>query len=121
LQQAAVQSEIAPAKTTLGDAVRYILNQQEPLGRCITTPGTELSNNAVERAVRPLKLGAKNWLFIGHPSAGPRLANLFTLVENCRLAGIEPERYLSDIITRLGDHPAAKLAELLPHRWRAGV
>jgi transposase len=120
VQQAASQAEIAPAKTALGDAVRYLLNQQEPLGRCVTTPGAELSNNAVERAVRPLKLGAKNWLCIGHPSAGPRLAHLFTLVENCRLAGIDPERYLIDIITRLADYPAAKIAELLPHCWQSG-
>jgi hypothetical protein len=46
---------------------------------------------------------AKNWLQIGHPKAGPRLANLFTLVENCRLAGVDPEAYLVDIIARLPD------------------
>ena len=109
-----------PAKTDLGNAVRYLLGQQERLARCIMIVDAELSNNAVERAVRPLKLGAKNWLFIGHPNAGPRLANLFTLVENCRLLGIDPERYLIDVITRLPDHSAAKIAELLPHHWQGG-
>jgi transposase len=118
LKQAEAHAEVAPAKTDLGDAVRYLLGQQERLELCLTTPGAEISNNAVERAIRPLKISAKNWLFIGDPSAGPRLANLFTLVENCRLRGIDPERYLVDLIARLPDHPAAKIAELLPHHWR---
>ena len=59
----------------------------------------------------------KNWLHVGHPDAGPRLANLFTVVENCRLLGVDPEAYLIDLIARLPDHPAAKVAELLPRAW----
>ena len=54
-------------------------------------------------ALRTAVRKAKNWLQIGHPKAGPRLANLFTLVENCRLAGVDPEAYLVDIIARLPD------------------
>jgi len=117
LDQAEAHAQIAPAKTDLGDAVRYLLDQQERLERCLTTPEAEISNNGVERAIRPLKLGAKNWLFIGDPKAGPRLANLFTIVENCRLLGIDPERYLIDLLSRLADHPAAKIGEFLPHHW----
>jgi transposase len=119
LRQAETHAEVAPAKTALGDAVRYLLDQQERLGRCLSELAAEISNNAVERAIRPLKLGARNWLFIGDPKAGPRLAHLFTVVENCRLLGIDPERYLIDLIARLPDHPAAKIAELLPHHWLA--
>jgi hypothetical protein len=117
LDQAEAHAQVAPAKTDLGDAVRYLLDQQERLERCLTTPEAEISNNGVERAIRPLKLGAKNWMFIGDPKAGPRLANLFALVENCRLLGIDPERYLIDILGRLADHPAAKVNELLPNHW----
>ncbi|MDB6170303.1 MAG: family transposase [Verrucomicrobia bacterium] len=117
MNQAIAHAEVTEAKTTLGDAVRYLLGQEERLARCLMHIAAELSNNPVERAIRPLKVGAKNWLFIGHPSAGPRLANLFTLVENCRLLAIDPERYLTDVMTRLSDHPAARIAELLPHRW----
>lgn len=117
LAQAEVHAQVAPAKTALGDAVRYLLDQQERLERCLTITAAELSNNAVERAIRPLKIGARNWLFIGDPKAGPRLAHLFTLVENCRLLDLDPERYLIDLIGRLADHPAAKITELLPHHW----
>ena len=116
LDQAEKHAQVAPAKTPLGDAVRYLLDQQERLHRCLTELDAEISNNAVERAIRPLKIGARNWLFVGNPKAGPRLANLFTLVENCRLLGIDPERYLIDLIGRLPDHPQSKIRELLPHR-----
>jgi len=63
-------------------------------------------------------LGAKNWIQIGHPKAGPRLANLFTLVENCRQEGLDPEAYLVDLIARLLDHPMKRIAELLPRAWK---
>lgn len=119
LRQAEAQAQVAPAKTALGDAVRYLLDQQKRLARCLAELDAELSNNAVERAIRPLKLGARNWLFVGDPKAGPRLANLFTLVENCRQLEIDPERYLIDLLGRLPEHPAAKIAELLPHHWAA--
>lgn len=118
LAQAEQHAQAAPAKTGLGDAVRYLLDQQERLERCLTESEAEISNNGVERAIRPLKLGARNWLFVGNPKAGPRLANLFTLVENCRLLDLDPERYLIDLIGRLADHPASKIAELLPHHWQ---
>ncbi len=117
LAEAEQHAQVAPAKTGLGDAVRYLLDQQERLERCLAEVQAEISNNDVERAIRPLKLGARNWLFVGDPKAGPRLANLFTLVENCRLLDVDPERYLIDLIGRLPDHPAAKIAELLPRHW----
>ena len=69
--------------------------------------------------MRPLKLGAKNWGAIGHPSAGPRLANLLTLVENCHQPEIDPEAYLINIIARLPDHPAKDIAALSPWRWKS--
>ena len=113
----AKQEAVTP-KTDLAEGVHYLLAHQAPLERCITVPEAELSNNGAENAVRPLKLGAKNWLAIGHPSAGPRLANLFTLVENCRQAGIDPEAYLIDIIACLPDHPSKDIAALSPWRWK---
>ena len=104
-------------KSLTGAALHYLLGQQEPLRRCLTEPKAVLSNNGVENAIRPLKLGAKNWLQVGHPDAGPRLANLFTVVENCRQSGLDPEAYLIDLIARLPGHPAARIAEWLPRRW----
>lgn len=61
-----------------------------------------------------MKLGAKNWLFVGHPEAGPPLANLFTLAENARQAGVDIEAYLSALLTHLPDHSVRRLGEWLP-------
>ena len=77
---------LVPPKTRLGQAIGYLLGQKPSLLRCLSETRARIENNLVEHAIRPLKVGAKNWLQIGHPKAGPRLANLFTLVENCRLA-----------------------------------
>ena len=107
-----------PPKSALAVALGYLLGQRVPLTRCVTTPGAYLDNNAAENAIRPLKSGAKNWLFVGHPDAGPRLANLFTLVENCRQAGIDPEGYLLDLLTRLPAHSMRRLGEWLPRAWQ---
>lgn len=108
----------APPKTRLGQALGYLLGQKPALLRCLSEVHARLDNNLVEQAIRPLKIGAKNWLQIGHPKAGPRLAHLFTVVENCRLAGLDPEAYLIDLIARLPDHPMKRIAELLPHVWK---
>lgn len=107
-----------PPKTGLGEALHYLLAQQRSLERCLTTPGARLDNNPAENCIRPLKLGAKNWLQIGHPSAGPRLARLFALIENCRMEGIDPEAYLIDLLGRLLDHPMKRITELLPRQWK---
>jgi transposase len=115
---ALVAATQAPPKTRLGQALHYLLGQKPSLLRCLSEPRARIENNLVEQAIRPLKVGAKNWLHIGHPNAGTRLANLFTLVENCRLAGVDPETYLVDIIARLPDHPMKRIAELLPLPWK---
>ena len=109
---------VLPPKSALGAALGYLLAQRGPLTRCVTTPDARLDNNAVENAIRPLKVGAKNWLFLGHPDAGPRLANLFTLVENARQAGIDIEAYLTDLLTRLPAHSVRRLGDWLPRSWQ---
>ena len=109
--------DVAPG-TLLWDNLHYLIEQQEYLRRAIVTPGAALTNNAAERCLRPLKTGARNWLKIGHPKAGPRLANLFTLAENCRQLGVNVEAYITDLVARLPGHPAKKIAELLPAAWK---
>jgi len=78
-------------------------------------------NNAAERAIRPLTLGRRNWTFLGSDSGGERAAILFTLIQSCKLNGVNPETYLADLIGRVSDHPASRLDELLPWNWSARV
>jgi len=104
-------------KTPMPQAVNYLLGHEKGLRECFDHAPSRIDNNLAENALRPLKLGAKNWLFIGHENAGPRAAIMFTLVENCRLAKINPEAYFNDVLTRIDDHPASRIEELIPQNW----
>ena len=104
-------------KTPMPTAVKYLLGLEEPLRECFRHASSRIDNNLVENSIRPLKLGARNWLFIGHPDAGDRAALMFTLVENCKLAKINPETYLADVLARIDDYPASRIIELTPQGW----
>ena len=73
----------------------------------------------MENAIRPTKLGAKNWLFIGREEAGQSAAVLYTIMANCRRLGIDPREYLVDVLTRLPAMQASEAAELTPAAWQA--
>jgi transposase len=76
-----------------------------------------LDNNVAERAIRPLAIGRKNWLFFGSEDGGEAGAILLSLVQTCRGLGINPREYLADVFRRLMGHSTQKLDELLPDRW----
>ncbi len=78
-----------------------------------------MTNNAAERAIRPLALGRKNWSFAGSDAGGHRVAAFYTLTTTARLNGLDPEAWLTDVIDRIADHPASQLDELLPWNWQA--
>src|SRR4029077_2532911 len=76
-----------------------------------------LDNNVAERAVRPLAIGRKNWLFFGSPDGGEAGAILFSLVQTCRGLSINLREYLEDVMRRIMGHNSQKLYELLPDEW----
>jgi hypothetical protein len=76
-----------------------------------------LSNNAAERALRGIAIGRRAWLFAGSDRGGERAAAMFTLIETAKLNGVDPQAWLADVLRRINDHPAARLAELLPWNW----
>jgi transposase len=77
-----------------------------------------MTNNTAERAIRPLALGRKNWLFAGSDTGGERAAMIYTIVETAKLNGIDPHRYLADVLGRIAAHPINRIVELLPWNWR---
>jgi len=76
-----------------------------------------LDNNPAERAIRPLAIGRKNWLFLGSEESGKATATLLSLVQTCRALNINPRTYLEDIFRRIMGHSARKVHELLPDEW----
>ena len=87
------------------------------LTRYIDDGRLEMSNNAAERAIRPLALGRKNYLFAGSDEGGHRVAVMYTLIETARLNDLDPEAWLADVIERITDHPINRVDELLPGNW----
>ena len=76
-----------------------------------------LDNNVAERAVRPLAIGRKNWLFVGNETGGEAAAIVLSLVQSCRAFHVNPREYLEDVMRRLLSHNSQKLYELLPDQW----
>jgi transposase len=108
-------------KSDLAKAIRYSLGRWEALCRFTEDGRLEMTNNAAERAIRPLTLGRRNWTFLGSDSGGERAAVFFTLIQSCKLNGVNPEAYLADLVGRISDHPASRLDELLPWNWAPAV
>ena len=94
--------------------MRYALSRWEALGVYIDDGRVEIDNNIAERAIRPIGIGRKNWLFAGSDAGGERIANVLTIIETAKMHGHNPEVYLTDILTCIKDHPKERLAELLP-------
>lgn len=101
-------------KSELAGAIRYARSRWDVLTRYLGDGRLEISNNAAERAIRPLALGRKNWLFAGSDTGGERAAAMYTLIETAKLNGLDPEAYLRDVLDRIADHPINRIAELLP-------
>ena len=77
-----------------------------------------IDNNAAERALRPIGVGRRNWLFAGSDAGGETLARALTLIETAKINGLDPQAYLADVLDRIHDHMNNRLGELLPWNWR---
>lgn len=104
-------------KSEFAKAIRYATSRWAALTRFLDDGRLEISNNAAERAIRPLTLGRKNYLFAGSDAGGRRAAILYTLIETARFNGIDPEAWLTDVIARIADLPISKIDEMLPWAW----
>jgi transposase len=69
--------------------------------------------------VRGIAMGRKNWTFAGSDSGGQRAAAIYTLIETAKLNDVDPRAWLAHVLARIADHPARRVAELLPWNWRA--
>ena len=104
-------------KSTLAQAIRYTLSRWAALSRYTADGRLEMSNNAAERAMKPPVLGRKNYLFCGSDAGGQRAACVYTILETCKMNGINPQAYLTDILGRIADYPIQQIDALLPWFW----
>jgi transposase len=106
-----------PAKGDLAKAMRYALNRWPAFTLFLEDGRVAIDNNPAERAIRPVAIGRKNWLFAGSDVGGETLADAMTIIETAKLSGLDPEAYLADIVARINDHPVSRLDNLLPWNW----
>lgn len=110
----------APPRSPLGKALTYAINQWPQLMRFLDDGRIELDNNGIERALRPIAVGRKGWLFAGSDEGARRAAIVYTVIGSAVLAGAEPWAYLRAVVDELSAGvSAARLAELAPDRWAA--
>jgi transposase len=77
-----------------------------------------MSNNAAERELRAVAIGRKNWTFAGSDDGARRAAAIYTLIQTAKLNDIDPHAWLTDVLARLPDYSAKRVADLLPWNWK---
>jgi len=105
-------------KSELAAAFRYMRARWPALTRCFDDGRLSLDNNPAERALRGVAIGRKNYLFAGSDAGGRRAAAMYSLIETAKFNGLNPQAYLADVLARIADHPAKRVAELLPWNWQ---
>ena len=106
------------AKNETAKAIHYSLKRWSALTRFLDDGRLCMSNNAAERALRTVAVGRNNWTFAGSDEGGRRAAAIYTLIETAKLNDVDPQAWLADVMARLQDHPARRIAELLPWNWQ---
>jgi hypothetical protein len=110
---------VALPSSTLGKACQYSLTLWKKLTRFLEYPELQLSNNLAENSMRPVALGRKNWIHIGSPQAGPKVAAILSVVESCRRLQVPVRDYFSTILPGPADLPIRCLPYLTPAVWVA--
>jgi transposase len=101
-------------KSETAAAIHYALGLWDALARYLDDGRIELDNMIAERALRPVAIGRRNYLFAGSDAGARRAAILYSLIGTARINGLDPEAYLRYVLARIGEHPIKRIEELLP-------
>jgi len=104
-------------KSPLAQAIRYALGRIPKARPYLDNGHLALDNNTAERAVKPVAIGRKNWMFAGSEGGGKAMAIAFTLIETAKLNDVDPQAWLTWVLAQIADHKITRLNELLPWRY----
>jgi hypothetical protein len=105
-------------KSTIAEAIRYAQSRWNGLTRFLDDGRIEIDSNVVERSIRPIALGRKNHLFAGSDGGGEHWAVIASLIETCKMNGLDPQAHLRDVLARIvARHPMSRIDELLPFAY----
>ncbi|WP_205622641.1 IS66 family transposase [Haliea salexigens] len=102
----------------LTKALNYVLSRESSLTVFLEDPDVQPDTNHLERALRPIPLGRKNWIFCWTELGAEHLGIIQSLISTCRLHDVNPYTYLVDVLQRISQHPASEVADLTPRRWK---
>jgi len=106
------------AKSALAVAISYALKRWPALTRYLDDGRLEIDNLIAERALRGIAIGRRNWLFAGSRAGGERAASIYSIIESCKLNGVEPFAYISDVMQKIAEGwPNSRIDELMPWTW----
>lgn len=108
-------------RSNFQDGITYALKQREEMFRYLDDGRYHIDNNAIERQIRPIALGRKNYLFAGSHDGARRAAVFYSLLATCRLNQVNPSAWLLDVLKTMPALPRNRYSELLPHRWKSSA
>ncbi len=110
--------ELLP-KSLLAKALSYAQERRSGLEVFLDDPAVAIDTNHLERALRPIPLGKRNWLFTSSEVGAQRVGIIQSLLVTCRLHAVDPYTYLVDVLQRISAHPAKRAIELTPRMWKS--
>jgi transposase len=114
----AEQEAVLP-RSPMATAITYAQNQWAALNVYVTQGFLNIDNNAAERALKRVAIGRKNWLFAGNDAAAENHARLWSLIASCERHVVDPQRYLTSVLAKIGQTSAGELEQFLPDKWKA--
>ncbi len=109
-----------PEKFELTSAINYGLSKWDAFTLFLDDPAVAIDNNIAERAMRPLCVGRKNWMFAGSDRGAENAATIMTIIETAKANDLNPQAYIADLLNRLPDHKINRLDDLAPWNWKPG-
>ena len=113
-----LQRQDLTPKHVLRKALNYVLAREIELRVFLEDPQVPMDTNHLEREIRPITLGRKNWLFCWTKLGAEYVGLTQSLISTCKLHDINPNTYLTDVLQRISIHPASQVADLTPRLWK---